>query len=202
MNTHRNGTEANASRGDLRRRQLLEATLAVIGDGGVDAVRHRRVAAEAGLPLGSITYYFSSRDALIEEAFELFLQTNTEFIDGLWTSFDGTSVDDVVGFIVEMVRVEFEDPRLLRAEYELIIYAARHEELAEPFRKWEQNTTSRVAEVLERIGAPRPFSTARTLMELVRGFELLRLVRTHPEDELAERLREVLNAATAKGRSK
>ncbi len=55
--------------------------------------------------------------------------------------------------------------------------------------------TARVAEVLERLGAQRPFSTARTLMELVRGFELLRLVKAHNDDELEARLRDVLAPA-------
>ncbi len=180
---------------ELRRAQILDATLSVVGQGGVDAVRHRRVAAAAGLPLGSITYYFRSRDALLLAAFQHFLEQNTAFIDGVWSGFDGTCSEDVVQFIAEMVRQEFQEPSRVRAEYELILYAARNEALAAALRKWERDTTARVAEVLERLGAHRPFSAARTLMEMVRGFELLRLVNAHPDDELEERLRDVLAAA-------
>ncbi len=180
---------------EIRRRQILEATLRVVGASGVDGVRHRRVAAEADLPLGSITYYFSSRDDLIGAAFAHFLETNTAFITGLWASFAGTSLDDVVDFIVEMVRLEFATPERVHAEYELILYAARREALGAAFRKWERDITSQVAEVLERLGARSPFAAARTLMELVRGFEVLRLVQAHPEDELRGRLRLVLAAA-------
>ncbi|MBW2458975.1 MAG: TetR family transcriptional regulator [Deltaproteobacteria bacterium] len=179
----------------LKRWQILDATLGVVGDGGVDAVRHRRVAAEAGLPLGSITYYFRSRDELIRAAFEHFLEQNTAFMNALSADFEGGNAEDVVQFIVEMVRQEFEHPARVRAEYELILYASRDEALAEAFGSWERDTTARVAEVLERLGAARPFSAARTLMELVRGFELVRLVRAHGEDELEGRLREVLAAA-------
>jgi len=52
-----------------RRRALLEATLRVMRRGGLRAVSHRAVAAEAGLPLAATTYYFRSLDDLITEAF-------------------------------------------------------------------------------------------------------------------------------------
>src|SRR5262245_39003846 len=181
-------------------RQILEATLRVVGDGGVDAVRHRKVAATARLPLGSITYYFGSRDDLIQAAFEHFLEANTIFLQKVWSGFDGTSVQQVVDFVLEMVRREFKQPWRVRAEYELILYAARNEALAVVFRHWERQTTARVAEVLERLGARRPFSTARTLIEVIRGFELLRLVQAHPDDELESRLRDLLAPAFERGK--
>src|SRR3954465_962 len=51
-----------------RREQILEATLRVIGREGREAVTHRAVAEEAGVPLGSTTYYFDSRDDLLGQA--------------------------------------------------------------------------------------------------------------------------------------
>ena len=48
-----------------RREQILEAALRVIGRSGRQAVTHRAVAEEAGVPLGSTTYYFDSRDDLL-----------------------------------------------------------------------------------------------------------------------------------------
>ena len=53
-----------------RREQILEATLRVIGREGREAVTHRAVAEEAGVPLGSTTYYFDSRDDLLGQALE------------------------------------------------------------------------------------------------------------------------------------
>ena len=53
-----------------RREQILEATLRVIGRSGRQAVTHRAVAEEAGVPLGSTTYYFESRDDLLRQALE------------------------------------------------------------------------------------------------------------------------------------
>src|SRR2546430_15502886 len=53
-----------------RREQILEAALRGIGRSGREAVTHRAVAEEAGVRLGSTTYYFDSRDDLLGQALE------------------------------------------------------------------------------------------------------------------------------------
>ena len=55
-------------RGELRRAELLEAAIHLIGAHGLDGVTHRAVAAEAGVPAASTSYYFRSKDELIDEA--------------------------------------------------------------------------------------------------------------------------------------
>jgi len=40
----------------------------LIGRGGVEAVEHRAVAAEAGVPRGSTTYYFDSKADMVAQA--------------------------------------------------------------------------------------------------------------------------------------
>ena len=44
-----------------RREAIVEATLRLIDRRGADAVTHRAVAAEAGVPLASTTYHFASK---------------------------------------------------------------------------------------------------------------------------------------------
>ena len=65
-------------RGEERRHAILRATLAVAGRGGIPAVTHRSVAEEAGVPLGSLTYYFGSKDDLLREALLLFVEEEAE----------------------------------------------------------------------------------------------------------------------------
>src|SRR5947209_17004939 len=62
--------EAPRPRGAARREALLEAVLRIVADVGADAVTHRRVAQEAGLPLASTTYWFDSKDHLLTAALE------------------------------------------------------------------------------------------------------------------------------------
>ena len=53
-----------------RRQRIAEAAIVVAMQEGLDAVTHRRVAAEAGVPLGSTTYYFRTIDDLLSVAME------------------------------------------------------------------------------------------------------------------------------------
>src|SRR3954453_8935378 len=53
-----------------RREQILEGALRVIGRSGREAVTHRAVAEEAGVPLGSTPYVFDSRDDPVAQALE------------------------------------------------------------------------------------------------------------------------------------
>lgn len=58
-----------------RREKIVAATLEAVKVHGIHAVTHRKIAAMAGVPLGSLTYYFSGIEELLTEAFTLFTQT-------------------------------------------------------------------------------------------------------------------------------
>ena len=62
-----------------RKRDLIEATLAVIANQGIDAATVRAIAVEANVTPGLIRYYFSSKEALIAAAYEhhMTAMTNT-----------------------------------------------------------------------------------------------------------------------------
>src|SRR4029453_5628554 len=116
-----------------RRAAILEATLRVIAAGGVDDVTHRRVAAEAGVPLGSTTYYFASRDDLVRDAFRHYVGKGFAFLSAIEGEFPQLGTDEVVAFLVEVARREFADPATVLIEYELIVRAARDPVLARDF---------------------------------------------------------------------
>jgi len=55
-----------------RREQLLDAAICVLGERGIHALTHRGVDAAAGLPSGSTSNLFRSRDALLDAVVERF----------------------------------------------------------------------------------------------------------------------------------
>src|SRR5262249_41164346 len=59
---HRDGRRV---RGERRRQEIIEGTLRVIERSGVAGVTHRTVAAEASIPVASITYHYSTLDDLL-----------------------------------------------------------------------------------------------------------------------------------------
>ena len=61
-----------------RREALLDAAIRVLGTGGVRAVTHRAVDAEAGMGAGSTANHFSTREALFAGIVERFAQRERE----------------------------------------------------------------------------------------------------------------------------
>src|SRR3954447_18876541 len=55
-----------------RREQLLDAAITVLGERGIHALTHRAVDTQAGVPAGSASNLFRTRDALLDAAVERF----------------------------------------------------------------------------------------------------------------------------------
>lgn len=55
-----------------RREELLDAAITVLGERGIHALTHRTVDATAGLPAGSTSNHFRTRDALLNAVVERF----------------------------------------------------------------------------------------------------------------------------------
>ncbi|MBB4911590.1 TetR/AcrR family transcriptional regulator [Actinophytocola algeriensis] len=53
-----------------RRDRIARAAVTVVGERGIDGLTHRKVAAAAGVPLGSTTYHFATLDDLIAAALD------------------------------------------------------------------------------------------------------------------------------------
>jgi DNA-binding transcriptional regulator YbjK len=182
--------------GKDRRYDILDAALRIIAEGGPDAVTFRKVAAVAKAPLSLLTYYFASREELIREAFRLHLAEVARLLSDLEPSSGPPKPDDVIELAMGVVRREFEeDPAMVALEYELILYARRDPKLAREFNAYESGMEAQLGKFLESLGARHPFDGARTILDLVRGFEIEGLTNTRLQTELLERrLRLVLDA--------
>ncbi len=155
-----------------RRQRIVDATLAVIAEQGVAGTTHRRIAAVAAVPLGSVTYYFDTLDTLIRAAFlQLAEQSSGAFAERLAQAKDRDGAKAaVVSIIAESV---WATPRTLLLSYELYAYAARHPEVATVMQRWIQNSRS----ALERFFDPL---TARALDALVEGIGIHNSIDTAP----------------------
>jgi DNA-binding transcriptional regulator YbjK len=74
-------SKAVRSRGEKTRLQIIEAALQIIAREGVRAITHRVVAREAGVSLGSTTYYFKDIDDLISSSFEQWREQAASLVD-------------------------------------------------------------------------------------------------------------------------
>lgn len=121
----------------VRRRQITDAAIACLGEGGGRSLTHRAVDARAGLPSGTTSNYFGSRSALVlgmaERIFEL-LAPDQDRVHEIATSASGA--DGVVAYIQYVVERLLGAPQLALALIELRLEAARNPgvaEVLEPF---------------------------------------------------------------------
>jgi DNA-binding transcriptional regulator YbjK len=163
----------NLKRNDPDRRQrIVDATLEVIAQHGVAATTHRRIAATAAVPLGSVSYYFASLEALLTTAFlQLAAESSAAFAARLAQAQDrdgarAAIVDIIAGSI-------WAEPRTLLLSYELYAFAARHPPVTAVMQRWMDD--SRAA--LERFFDPL---TARALDALVEGIGIHNSIDRQP----------------------
>lgn len=158
-----------------RRDRLIDVTIDLIAEVGVAGISHRRIAARADVPLGSMTYHFESMDHLLHEAF-------TRFAERIAASFEtrlGAAQDagQALEAVVDLVH-ELSDPASNRSQavaYELYPLAARD-------RRYRAITTSwmrRSRQELERHFDPR---VARQIDALIEGLALHRALDDTPFD--------------------
>jgi TetR/AcrR family transcriptional regulator, regulator of biofilm formation and stress response len=177
----------HAKRRNPRRREILEATLRVIGESGVNSVTHRAIAQEAGVALASTTYYFDSKSALVEEALELMIERSIEDVRRYTTSPDRISQDELIDRIVAFVDAQINDPNaFLLAQYELMLEAGRADYLRPLARRW----TIAYMEGFERVvcSAGLPGRATEIITNFVEG-ALLNHVTTPTDDFLDSLLR-------------
>ena len=185
-----------SQKAERRRNSILEAAIQVVRNGGVDSITHRNVAQEAGVPLGSITYYFESREVLITEALRHYMRRIERRAEKMVNERLGRpkerelTIDTILDLLVETDIAQ----EMCVVEYELIVYAARKEELLREVRTYRLGFESQLAAALEQVGVPRPVLGARTLLNVVDGFDVERLIR--PEDKATD-LRQRLELAVA-----
>ena len=66
---------------DGRRREIADATWRLVAERGLDAVTMREISAALGVANGSLAHYFPGRDAIVEAAFRLVVDTADARVD-------------------------------------------------------------------------------------------------------------------------
>jgi TetR/AcrR family transcriptional regulator, regulator of biofilm formation and stress response len=167
-----------------RREQILEAALRVIGRSGREAVTHRAVAEEAGVPLGSTTYYFDSRDDLLGQALEHVARKEAdrhrELGEELRTAKTPRALADM---LLNQLIFEAEDRIAYIAEYELWLEAGRRPDLREAATAWCDAVQLAVAGAMEKLGSTDPAADASLVVAAIDGLGERALGR---EDDAAQ----------------
>lgn len=157
-----------------RRDRIIDACLDVIAERGVAGTSHRRVAAAADVPLGSMTYHFAGMDELLYLAFERFTIGESELFEQKMDTVE-TGEEALAAMVGITTEVVFDTQRDLVLTHELYALAARRPEFRRLCNEWM--IRSRAA--LERRFDPL---TARILDALNEGLTIQRALDTEAWD--------------------
>ena len=155
-----------------RRDRIVYACLELIAEAGVAGTSHRKVAAKADVPLGSMTYHFDGMDELLREAF-------TRFADSVADGFDArleaavTPAEAEAAVVALITEDVFSAPRDLVLTHELYTLAAREPRFRDITNAW----MARSRKALEKHFDPL---TASLLDALIEGLTIHRALDTEP----------------------
>lgn len=154
-------------RGERRRAELIDATLAVIEREGVGGVSHRSVAKVAGVSPSAAIHHFATLDDLLVAAL---IKANEDSIAAV------EAVDDV-NRLADLLAEEASDHRSrFVAVYELYLLAARRPALRPEANRWVRS----VQDAARRLGADDV--AAEALTATLDGLGIEALLTDEPPD--------------------
>ena len=188
-------------RAPSRPEAILEATLAIVGERGLEAVTHRSVSERAGVSLGAISHHFPSRDSLLEATLRYAADREVSRLERLALDLQTRAFDTeewVLAMSAALARAESAPAHPL-AQYEVLLAAARDPRLRDLARAWRE-AHLRVAEAgLRGAGSRAPERHAQILAAAITGLVLSQLAAPRPRferDVLRPALRELVAALT------
>lgn len=174
-------------RSSARHRAIAEATLALIEQGGYDAVTHRSVAKAAGVPTTATTYYFASKDDMVRAAMDLLVERETARLTELSETISddpNLTLADAAEALVEIQAAELRHGRLAQlTQLESVLREARSGRAREG-EPWTQSYLDVARTLLARTGSSDPDTDAHLLVAAVIGLMLEGL--TTAEDDFVE----------------
>ncbi|MCC5949881.1 MAG: TetR family transcriptional regulator [Nitriliruptoraceae bacterium] len=167
--------ENSTPSGENRRDVLIAAGLNVLGATGWHGLTHRAVEQLAGVPHGSVVYYFGSRDGLVEALADDVCAADV----AEWTAATAqlasvlagrdTTTQAIVDLLVDRLLA---DRVRLVARYELFLEGARRPELARSLAKRGKAIRHFLEPIATALGSSRSERDAELLARLLDGLLL------------------------------
>jgi DNA-binding transcriptional regulator YbjK len=115
-----------------RRRDLCDAAIQLLADDGAKGLSHLKVDRKAGVPDGTTSFYFRTREALLRAVAERLAELDLASLQSVVDSSDGRGDNPSPSRLSQVVIQAGSEPQLsrTRARYELTMQAARDPALA------------------------------------------------------------------------
>ncbi|MEU8975136.1 TetR family transcriptional regulator [Streptomyces monashensis] len=181
------------TRTTLRRQQLADAAISTLAGSGMRGLTHRAVDKTAEVPAGSCSYYFRTRQQLLQAAVERLAELDITEIDERPALTGPASIAEVAeataGLIEHWTTTGRE--RML-ARYELALEAPRRPELRTALHLAGSRHRAVAEKMLIAAGSPDPAAHANAFVALLDGILFTQLTAAAPHRLTPGQLRRTL----------
>lgn len=177
-------------RGAERRREIVDAAVRVIAGQGLSGLSMRSVAAEAGMPLGALDYYFDDKFDLVFQSFRLLSELEIDRVVGVATRLQPTmEARQLADLLADMTLTGLSQTRgTIIARHELVVESSRDDRLIPLFQAWYAAMVPALGRLFRALGSREPETDARLVLAVLAGLEADNIFRPlRPSDKRAIR---------------
>jgi len=165
-----------------RRDDLLDAAICVLGEHGIHALTHRAVDHAVGLPAGSASNHFRTRDALLNAVVERFAARERANWEDIAARVCPTTPAELARALTAFVRDSTGPNRaLMLARYAILVEAAIHPSLREQLAATGARVNTWFMNWLRIAGSANPEHDAPIVMNHLTGLALHQLAYPDPD---------------------
>ncbi|MEU7428316.1 TetR family transcriptional regulator [Streptomyces sp. NPDC040750] len=179
----------------LRRQSLADAAISTLARSGLRGLTHRAVDQSAGVPAGSCSYYFRTRQELLRATVERLAELDIAEIEERPALVGPADVDRLAEATASLVEhwTTAGRERML-ARYELALEAPRRPELQAALHTAGGRHRAIAENLLTAAGAPDPAAHANAFVAFLDGILFNQLTAAAPHRLTSEQLRRSLLA--------
>lgn len=180
--------------------QLTDAAIRVLGGQGLRQLTHRAVDAEAGLPAGSTSNYFRTRDALLRGVVARLGALDRADWQRMTGPVHPVDLDELAGLLGGFVRTAIGPARTRTvARLALCLDAAVRPELQADLGQGNAELVRWGAPWLRAVGSPDPERHCRLMLDHMDGVIMHQIAFPAPDFDPTPGLRLILTALVAQG---
>ncbi|MGW3462113.1 TetR/AcrR family transcriptional regulator [Streptomyces olivaceoviridis] len=176
-----------------RRERLADAAISTLAHSGMRGLTHRAVDQAAGVPAGSCSYYFRTRQELLRAAVERLAELDITEIDERPALTGPASIDQITEATANLIEHWSTAGReRMLARYELALEAPRRPELREALHTAGSRHRAVAETMLAAAGATAPAAHANAFVACLDGILFNQLTAAAPHRLSPEQLRQSL----------
>ncbi|MFE1595808.1 TetR/AcrR family transcriptional regulator [Nocardia sp. NPDC058705] len=187
------------SQSEPTRDRIIRAVVRIMGTNGAAAVTNRRIATEAGISLGTLTYHFATQRDLVEAGMAAFVADETVKFTQLADraaagELDLAQAGEILGGIV--TDTGFGGDHI--AWFELFVQAARHPALHSATAEFFDTYDRLAVSILRALGVADAESAAPLAVAALVGLQLRRLAGGGSPDQVVAGMAELVAVFTGR----